>query len=338
VCDMIHTQPTARCATRLLALSASALTLLLLLGALRAPPSALLFFSAGGQCSGPAAGCPTARCRPPEVDGCEEAVELEPESCCPLLCNFKHPSGVSCFRTPAQTDGEATHREVEPLRETEEWTLFPTSCEALVGEEAAFVAPAGAVALRSLLAARAACEAPGSHCGAVECPTGQEELCSLFGVAKVDYPSADCYSRSRNPDNILAYSEHPAAGDKWMIGDAFLGGPVTVPPAEGEKGTPAAWHQYRWVDFVTGLKYGVATVETGLDVISFGWLGNTDNPWMSAFNRFNELDLDAKEDYKNLDAGGRVEGTMDVFAKGHLFDGEINFPWTKFLKWRPGWR
>ena len=78
-------------------------------------------------------------------------------------------------------------------------------------------------------------------------------------------------------------------GDKWMIGDAFLGGPVTVPPAEGEKGTPAAWHQaqprpsirttsphrhptlpptlqYRWVDFVTGLKYGVATVETGLDV------------------------------------------------------------------------
>jgi len=51
---MIHTQPTARCATRLLALSASALTLLLLLGALRAPPSALLFFSAGGQVRGAA--------------------------------------------------------------------------------------------------------------------------------------------------------------------------------------------------------------------------------------------------------------------------------------------
>ena len=137
------------------------------------------------------------------MDGCEEAVELEPESCCPLLCNFKHPSGVSCFRTPAQTDGEATHREVDPLRETEEWTLFPTSCEALVGEEAAFVAPAGAVALRSLLAARAACEAPGSHCGAVECPTGQEELCSLFGVAKVPgTPEPAC----RSPGSSLASS------------------------------------------------------------------------------------------------------------------------------------
>ena len=63
------------------------------------------------------------------------------------------------------------------------------------------------------------------------------------------------------------------------------------------------------------------------------------HPPSSPRRRFNELDLDAKEDYKNLDAGGRVEGTMDFFAKGHLFDGEITlFPWTKFLKWRPGWR